>query len=113
MKRFSNWAAGCAMALVAAAFTVHAADTQAQRAGNATGAQGQGQAGQQGGPRGGPPQEAMAACQSLSAGQACSFRARDRDLTGSCWAPEGKPLACKPANAPGRQNKQKTPEPNR
>lgn len=55
---------------------------------------GQGQPGQM------PPPEALAACQSLASGQACSFSGQRGNATGTCWAPEGKPLACKPAGAP-------------
>ncbi|MBU0753485.1 MAG: hypothetical protein KJ787_15400 [Gammaproteobacteria bacterium] len=53
----------------------------------------------QGGPRR-PPQEAFDACKSLSAGQGCSFTAPHGTVNGSCWAPEGKPLACQPKDAP-------------
>jgi hypothetical protein len=49
----------------------------------------------------GPPPEAVAACKSLASGNACSFKGRDQERTGTCWAPEGKPLACKPKNAQG------------
>ena len=47
-----------------------------------------------------PPPEALAACKSLSSGQACSFTSPHGAEQGSCWAPEGKPLACRPKNAP-------------
>ena len=47
-----------------------------------------------------PPAEALAACKSLSSGAACSFTAPHGAVTGTCWAPEGKPLACKPKDAP-------------
>jgi hypothetical protein len=49
---------------------------------------------------GGAPAEAIAACTTLTAGQACSFSGRRGSETGTCWAPADKPLACKPANAP-------------
>lgn len=55
---------------------------------------------QQGPPPGGPSTEALAACQKLSAGAACSFSGQRGNESGTCWAPEGKPLACKPANGP-------------
>lgn len=48
----------------------------------------------------GPPAEALAACKSLSTGAECSFTNDRGAVTGTCWAPEGKPLACKPADAP-------------
>lgn len=51
--------------------------------------------------RGGPPARALAACQNASAGQKCEFTDQGRSLAGSCWAPADKPLACRPANAPG------------
>lgn len=47
-----------------------------------------------------PPPEAMAACQSLSSGHVCSFTSPRGAMKGTCWAPEGKPLACKPKDAP-------------
>jgi hypothetical protein len=52
-----------------------------------------------GGPRQ-PPPEALAACKSLSSGTDCSFTSPHGAVTGTCWAPEGKPLACKPKDAP-------------
>lgn len=57
---------------------------------------GQGQPGQK------PPAEALTACQSLQSGAACSFSSDRGTATGTCWAPEGKPLACKPAGGPGQ-----------
>lgn len=48
-----------------------------------------------------PPQEAFDSCKSLSAGAACSFSSPRGAVSGACWAPEGKPLACKPKDAPG------------
>lgn len=47
-----------------------------------------------------PPAEALASCKSLSSGNDCSFTSPHGTVTGTCWAPEGKPLACKPKNAP-------------
>jgi hypothetical protein len=47
-----------------------------------------------------PPPEAIENCKSLSAGQECSFSSPHGTVKGSCWAPEGKPLACKPKDAP-------------
>lgn len=47
-----------------------------------------------------PPPEALAACKAATAGKACSFTTPQGAQSGSCWAPEGKPLACRPANAP-------------
>jgi hypothetical protein len=52
--------------------------------------------GQGGSGPGKPPAEAMQACKSLSSGQDCSFTTSKGSRTGTCWAPEGKPLACKP-----------------
>ena len=57
-----------------------------------------------GGERRGPPQEAVAACATLAAGNGCNFKHNGLDLKGQCWAPQGKPLACKPQGrsaAPG------------
>jgi hypothetical protein len=47
-----------------------------------------------------PPAQAMDACKSLSSGQECSFSSPHGTVKGTCWAPEGKPLACKPKDAP-------------
>ena len=52
-----------------------------------------------GGPRK-PPAEALDACKSVSSGQDCSFSSPQGTVKGTCWAPEGKPLACKPKDAP-------------
>lgn len=59
----------------------------------------------QGGPppdgeRRGPPPEAVAACKSAKAGADCSFAMGGRTMTGTCWAPEGKTLACRPKDMP-------------
>jgi len=62
----------------------------------------------QGGPRR-PPQEALDACKSLSAGQECSFADSQGSIKGSCWAPEGRPLACKPNDAPSDGSRPKRP----
>lgn len=47
-----------------------------------------------------PPAEALASCKTLSSGQDCSFTTPLGSVKGTCWAPEGKPLACKPKDAP-------------
>jgi hypothetical protein len=52
-----------------------------------------------GGPRK-PSAEALAACKAVSSGQECSFSSPQGTIKGTCWAPEGKPLACKPKDAP-------------
>lgn len=52
-----------------------------------------------GGPRR-PPAEALDACKTASSGQECSFNSPHGTVKGACWAPEGKPLACKPKDAP-------------
>ena len=43
-----------------------------------------------------PPPEALAACKSLSSGAACNFTSPRGPESGTCAAPEGKPLACRP-----------------
>ena len=43
----------------------------------------------------------LAACKSLISGKDCSFTSPQGTVAGTCWAPEGKPLACKPKGAPG------------
>ena len=47
-----------------------------------------------------PPAEALDACKSASSGKDCSFSSPQGTVKGTCWAPEGKPLACKPKDAP-------------
>ena len=51
-----------------------------------------------GGPK--PPPEAFQSCKSLKSGDDCNFTAPKGAVSGNCWAPEGKPLACKPKDAP-------------
>ena len=58
-----------------------------------------------------PPPEALAACKSLSSGQECSFTSPHGTMTGTCWAPEGKPLACRPMNGPGPGGSDSGPQP--
>lgn len=53
-----------------------------------------------GGEHRGPPPEALAACKTAKAGADCSFIQGDRTMKGSCWAPEGRPLACRPKDMP-------------
>jgi hypothetical protein len=100
--KFLAYAASLALAtwLAIGPCTAHAADTQAQRSTGGTpgGASTRSDADR---PRGGPPPEALAACSTLKPGQDCSFRGRERDLKGTCWAPQGKPLACRPGNGAG------------
>lgn len=48
----------------------------------------------------GPPPEALAACKTAKAGADCNFTHDGRTMKGSCWAPEGRPLACRPKDAP-------------
>jgi hypothetical protein len=54
-----------------------------------------------------PPVEALAACNTAAAGAPCNFSSPQGTVSGNCWAPVGKPLACKPthppAAAPARQ----------
>ena len=47
-----------------------------------------------------PPAEALAACSASGQGQACSFSSPRGNVAGSCQAPQGKPLACRPKDAP-------------
>jgi hypothetical protein len=58
----------------------------------------------------GAPAEALAACQQLAANQACSFTSPRGQVTGTCGAPSGKPLACRPANAPQPGNGMPPPQ---
>lgn len=52
------------------------------------------------GDRRGPSAEALTACKTLNAGDVCSFSGDRGAASGSCWAPEGRPLACRPNDAP-------------
>lgn len=61
------------------------------------------------GPPGGPPPEALAACKSLASGAACSMATPGGTLSGTCGAPEGKPLACRPAQPPQGNGQGKQP----
>jgi hypothetical protein len=63
--------------------------------------EGQGK-GQDGGHHG-PPPEALTACKSLSSGAACTMTTPQGSMSGTCGAPEGKPLACRPARPPQGQ----------
>lgn len=48
-----------------------------------------------------PPPESLQACASLGTGAGCEFKTpRGNTMKGTCWAPEGKPLACKPKDRP-------------
>lgn len=57
------------------------------------------------GQRRGPPPEALAACDSLAEGDACSFSGPRGDVDGACrLSPAGEsPLACAPDRAPPRR----------
>jgi hypothetical protein len=55
------------------------------------------------GARGGPPQEALAACKALTSGKECTFNDRNGEVKGVCFAPEGKALACRPKDAPAER----------
>lgn len=55
-----------------------------------------------GGRHRGPPQEAVTACSSKSAGATCSFTHHDRNIEGTCrTGPSGDSLSCAPAGGPG------------
>lgn len=56
-----------------------------------------------------PPAEALAACKTLKAGDACSFTGDRGAESGSCWAPEGLPLACRPKDAPAPADNRSRP----
>lgn len=49
----------------------------------------------------GPPAEALAACKTAKASASCSFSSPQGTVSGSCQAPEGRPLACVPAGGKG------------
>ncbi|MBY0365425.1 MAG: hypothetical protein K2X12_04220 [Burkholderiaceae bacterium] len=43
---------------------------------------------------------ALTACKTALSGADCSFTHRGRALTGTCGAPDGRPLACRPKDMP-------------
>lgn len=47
-----------------------------------------------------PPPEALDACKGKSAGQACSFTSPHGQMSGTCFAPQDKPQACRPQHPP-------------
>jgi hypothetical protein len=47
-----------------------------------------------------PSPEALAACETKAFGDACAYTREGTASTGTCRAPEGKPLACRPAKPP-------------
>ncbi|MFG6458694.1 hypothetical protein [Roseateles sp. BYS96W] len=53
-----------------------------------------------GGEHRGPPAEALAACKTAKAGDACSVTHGSRTVQGTCAAPEGRALACRPKDMP-------------
>ncbi len=90
-----------ALALVGAAFTFSVCLGDAAHAQPAGASAGRPDGGQRaGGQRPQPPQEALAACKSLTSGAACSFTAPQGSVSGSCWAPQNMPLACRPKDGP-------------
>jgi hypothetical protein len=46
-----------------------------------------------------PPEEALTACKGKTADSACTFNVQQAQLTGTCRAPQGRPLACVPSDA--------------
>mgnify|MGYP000538265264 FL=1 len=48
----------------------------------------------------GPPPQALDACKALKSGQDCSFTSPHGTVKGSCFAPKGRPLACRPKDGP-------------
>jgi hypothetical protein len=55
------------------------------------------------GGNGGPPAEALTACKSAKASDSCSFSSPNGTVSGTCQAPQGRALACVPAQAQGQQ----------
>ena len=89
MKRYAPWLQGLAAAsLCALALSTLAAEVTPRQ-------QGPGEAP----PRMGPPPEALKACKGLVAQAACSFDGREGKVSGSCFAPPDRPLACRPKDA--------------
>ena len=82
-----------ALACVLAAGVAGAQQIKVGHGGNTTESEGAGQ-------HRGPPPEALAACKSLASGAECGFTAPRGNVRGTCWAPEGRPLACRPNDGP-------------
>ena len=102
---------GVAFAMLALACACAGAQSSGQQGGPGGPGQGQGQGGseqgqggQQGGHRRGPPPQALAACANSTSGAQCSFEGREgRTVSGTCFAPESSlPLACRPAHMGGQ-----------
>ena len=70
------------------------------------------QQGPSGGRQGDPRPEMLKACVSKSSGDSCSATGpRDRKISGTCFALQGRPLACRPQRSPGgRQDGAQPPE---
>lgn len=59
------------------------------------------QQGSRGGGQGRPTEEMLKACESKAAGDACSAEIPDQgEVSGTCFAPQGRPLACHPSGGP-------------
>ena len=70
-----------------------------------------GQQGQRDGRRG-PPQVALDACVAKVAGDACTFNGRNNEeLTGTCFEPGERELACRPEGHDRRQGGQRGQNP--
>ncbi|MBC7378993.1 MAG: hypothetical protein H7346_16340 [Burkholderiaceae bacterium] len=82
-----------ALGCLLGAFGASAQPTKGGAGGNTT-------EGAEAGQHRGPPPEALAACKSLVSGAECGFTAPRGNVKGTCWAPEGRPLACRPKDAP-------------
>jgi hypothetical protein len=62
-----------------------------------------------GGGKGGPPPQMLKICVGKAMGDACSAKGPNgQTVTGTCGAPEGRPLACRPRGA-GSNGKQSSP----
>jgi hypothetical protein len=96
--KFSNVLLLASLSLGCAFASAQPAQDSQHSDGRQPGQQGQGPGGQE---RHRPPAEALAACKSLASGAACSFTSPRGAETGTCGAPEGKPLACRPQRGAG------------
>jgi hypothetical protein len=96
---------GLAFAVATALFgsvIVHAQSTSGQAAKGGK-AEGKGK---------GPPREMIAACANKASGASCTATGpQGRTITGTCMAPEGRPLACRPTNGGQGGTEKKGPPP--
>lgn len=56
-----------------------------------------------------PRPQAIEACAALARDAACRFPAERGTVSGACWAPPGRPLACRPSQPPADDDERARP----